>query len=196
MLRNDTIAAQDVGVCRNVADAALSRRFPEISDQQWRAFVAEMAEALELRERDRVFEVQCGTAELLLPLYEAGCVVGGNDPDSQLVDVARRNMPRGQWHVGGIETLAASAPWDVVIACSAVDASSTVGDATLLVERMAQNAAAAIAILDVPAGIAVDERWFLRLLMTLGATSVRLPALQIPGHDFADSRFNVIARLR
>ena len=38
----------------------MSARFPQLSDAQWRTFVADAAEALELREDERVFEVQCG----------------------------------------------------------------------------------------------------------------------------------------
>ena len=178
-----------------IGDARVSRRFPEISDEQWRTFVADIAEALELREGDRVFEVECGPGGFLLPLYEAGCVVGGSDSDPRLIDMARRDMPRGEWSVADVGTLDASTPWDVVIACSILDASWTLSDGVDMMEKMVRHAAAAVAILDVPSGLPFDERWFLRSLSALGAASVGLPALRIAECDSA-GRFNVIARLR
>jgi len=170
-------------------------RHPEISDAQWRTFVADIAEALELREGDRVFDVQCGTGALLGPLYEAGCVVGGCDPDTAAIDKARRDMPGGEWSVGDVTSLDASEEWDVVIACRVLDASWELADATELLEKMVRKAAVAVAILDVPPGLTFDDRWFLRSLSALGVASVRLPALQIAEYDSA-GRFNVIARLR
>jgi trans-aconitate methyltransferase len=174
----------------------MSTRFPFISDEQWRRFVADIAETLELREGDRVFEVHCGPGAFLLPLYEAACFVGGTDPDARLIDIAQHDMPGGQWSVGDVRSIDASATWDVVIACSALDASWTLSTVAALLEKMVQKAAASVAILDVPSGLPFDERWFLRSLSALGVATVRLPALSIEGYETSGSRFNVIARLR
>ena len=173
----------------------MSTRFPEITDDQWRTFVADIAEALELREGDRVFEVQCGTAAFLLPLYEAGCVVGGIDSDARLVAVAREHMPDGEWAVGDMHGLNGSDKWDVVVACGALDLLSTLHDAGTLLEVMTRKATSAVAVLDVPSGLPFDERWFLRSLSALGATSLRLPDPRIEGYAPGQPRFNVIARL-
>ena len=174
----------------------MSTRFPDITDHQWRTFVADMAEALELREGDRVFEVQCGSGAFLLPLYEAGCVVGGIDADARLVDQARQDMPDGEWTVGNAGALDTSDKWDVVIACSALDRSWALPDVAAVMEWMVRKAAAAVAVLDVRAGLPFDERWFLRTLAALGAASVRLPAVRIDGYAMPEVRFNVLARLR
>src|SRR5918993_2036466 len=157
----------------------MSRRFDRISDEQWRTFVADIAEALELREGDRVFEMRCGTGAFLLPLYEAGCAVGGNDCDPRLIEVAKYDMPAGDWFVGDVRD---TPRWDVVIACSALGPLTTLTDAGEMLEQMMHKATSAVAVLDVAEGLPFDERWFVRTLSALGAASVRLPALRIKGY--------------
>jgi len=173
----------------------VSPLFHQLSDEQWRTFVADIAEALELREGDRVFAVHCGSGAFLRPLHEAGCAVGGSDPDARLIEIARRDMPGGEWSVGDDEAPSGT-PWDVVVACSVLDASWSLTDAGALLEQMVRRAGAALAILDVPEGLAFDERWFLRSLSALGVATARLLALRIDGYETSGSRFNVIARLR
>lgn len=171
-------------------------RFANITDAQWRSFVADVAEALELLESDRVYEVHCGAGEFLAPLHDAGSVVGGIDPDAQLIARARQLMSAGHWTVGGVSSLDVADKWDVVVACGAFNESWTLDHAGLALERMVAKAGAAVAILAVPNGLAVDERWFVRTLATLGVASVRLADLRIDEHPPGESRFNLIARLR
>jgi len=181
----------------------VSRRFTNITDDQWRIFVADVGEALELREGETVFEVQCGSGAFLLPLYEAGCAVGGSDADPALIALARHDMPTGEWAVGDAPDVvrsqagqepAAQTKWDVVMARGVLEAATTLADATVLLGQMVANARRAVAILDVPSGLPFDERWFLRTLSALGATSMRLPDLRV--EEYASSpHFNVIARL-
>ena len=156
------------------------------SDDYWRSFVADVAERLEIREGDRIFEVGDDAGPFVEPLRDAGCIVG----------------------TGPAGSLDPSGEWDVVLACGAFASFPSLEYASDVVARMVAKADRAVAVLDVPD---VDEKgdgpgvpgrlyftrsWFLRTLGSLGARAVELTEQRIEGYADGRHRFNVIAKLR
>ena len=186
----------------------MNDRFEGVTDDNWRTFVADMAELLELREGERIFEVACGAGAFLSPLRDAGCVIGGLDASASSIDTARRLMPGGDWTVGEADSLDASGGWDVVVACGAFAAFPNLAYASDVLTRMLAKTDRAIAVLDVPdvdekeAGPEVPGRlyftrgWFLETLGALGANAIEVVEQRINGYPTGRHRFNVVARLK
>lgn len=164
----------------------MSGRFAGVSEENWRSFVADVAELLEIREGERIFEVGDDAGAFVEPLRDAGCVVG----------------------TGPASSLDPSGEWDVVLACGAFASFPSLEYASDVVARMMAKADRAVAVLDVPDedeksdGPGVPGRlyftrsWFLRTLGALGAQAVELTEARIEGYADGRHRFNVIARLR
>ncbi len=181
-----------------------------IPEAAWRRFVAGVAETLELAEGESIFDVGCGGGEFLLPLHEAGCRVGGIDPNEALVTTARRLMPEGQWAVGEGAALDPAVPYDVVVSCGAFQRFADHEYARGVLARMTAKAARAVAILDVveagaPAGedapeqardpLCFDPIWFLRMLDQMGASAVQISRQHMDDRLSGGSRFHVFVKM-
>ena len=138
------------------------------------AVAEQVAETLDIGPGTRVFEVDCGRGELLLPFYSNGYIVGGTDGDSAAIEQALKEMPEGLFHVAMASSLDPAVPWDVVICRSLVGAPDT-GYVRGLVARMLAKATHAIALLNVPEK---HHQLLLHALAEAGAT-----AIQIDGAD-------------
>jgi trans-aconitate methyltransferase len=108
-----------------------------------------VAETLDIGPGTRVFEVDCGRGEFLLPLHQNGYIVGGLDGDADAIKEAIAAMPDGLFMVGMASTLDPAVPWDVVVCRSLAGAPSN-DYMRGLVARMFAKATHAIALLDVP----------------------------------------------
>jgi ubiquinone/menaquinone biosynthesis C-methylase UbiE len=171
----------------------------------WRRIAAEMASELELAEGESVFEVGCGAGALLLPLYEAGCRVGGIDPSADRIAAARTLMPEGRWLVGDASALDPAEPYDVVMARGAFDRFPDQEYARGVLARMAAKATRAVAVLEVletgetprpPGGaLAFDRLWFLRMLDQVGASAVQIGHASGEAGAPDEPRFHVFARV-
>ena len=155
-----------------------------------------VAETLDVGPGTRVFEVDCGHGEFLVPLHQNGYIVGGIDGDSEAIARAMTAMPDGIFQVGVASALDPGVPWDVVIcrsfgapvhqsAAAATEADHMRG----LLARMFAKATHAIAVLDVP-----DERrtWMLHALAEIGANAIQMDA---PRFGDGTNVFNVFARV-
>ena len=158
-----------------------------MSEDSWLDFVEHVVETLDVGPGTRVFQVGCGSGELLLPLQDNGYHVGGLDQNTQLIEEAKRLMPEGRFLVGDASTLDPGEPWDVVLACGAFEHFPDLDYARGVLARMAAKATHAMAILDVPDS-RYERAWMLRALTEIG-----VKAIQIEEHG--DDRFNVFARL-
>jgi trans-aconitate methyltransferase len=119
----------------------------------------QVAETLDIGPGTRVFEVDCGRGEFLLPLHQNGYIVGGIDGDPEAIKEAIAAMPDGVFQVGMASALDPGVPWDVVVCRSLAGLSPVAlakGDAPDLdymrglVARMFAKATHAIALIDVP----------------------------------------------
>ena len=150
-----------------------------------------VAETLDIGPGTRVFEVDCGRGEFLLPLHQNGFIVGGIDGDPDAIEEAIAAMPDGLFQVGAASALDPAVPWDVVVCRSsrrrrAPDLDYMRG----VLARMFAKATHAIALLDVP-----DERrqWMLHALAEIGANAIQIEDAK---HDAnARNTFNVFARV-
>ena len=145
-----------------------------------------VAETLDIGPGTRVFEVDCGRGEFLLPFHQNGYIVGGSDRDPDAITDAIAAMPDGLFMVGMAEALDPAVPWDVVV-CRSLGALSAVALAKAepsndymrgLVARMFAKATHAIALLDVP-----DQHHspLLHALTEAGAQAIQIES----GHLFA-----------
>lgn len=133
-----------------------------------------VAETLDIGPGTRLFEVDCGDGDLLVPFYENGYVVGGSDGDPAMIERAAAAMPEGSFTVATAAALDPAVPWDVVI-CRSLSAVPDSGSLRGLVARMAAKATHAIALLDVPEP---QHGLLMRALAEAGAS-----AIQIEGRD-------------
>ena len=78
-------------------------------------FAEHVAETLDIGPGTRVFEVDCGGGEFLLPLHQNGYIVGGIDGDPEAIKAAIAAMPDGLFQVGSASSLDPAVPWHVVV---------------------------------------------------------------------------------
>ena len=164
-----------------------------------------VAETLDIGPGTRVFEVDCGRGEFLLPFHANGYIVGGIDADPDKIKDAMREMPDGLFQVGAASALDPAVAWHVVI-CRSFAAPVDLSAVALakadymrgLLARMFAKATHAIAVLDVP-----DERrpWMLHALAEIGANAIQIEdALSERRPELGEGRseskgFNVFARV-
>ena len=149
-----------------------------------------VAETLDIGPGTRVFEVDCGRGEFLLPLHQNGYIVGGIDGDAEAIKAAIASMPDGVFQVGGAASLDPGIPWHVVV-CRSFMGAPDLDYMRGLLARMFAKATHAIALLDVP-----DERrqWMLHALAEIGANAIQMENASRGVSNTAD-RFNVFARV-
>jgi len=138
------------------------------------AVAEQVAETLDIGPGTRVFEVDCGRGEFLIPFYSNGYIVGGTDADPAAIEEALKEMPEGLFNVAMASALDPAMPWEVVI-CRSLVGAPDVGYVRGLVARMLAKATHAIALLNVPEK---HHQLLLRALAEAGAT-----AIQIDGAD-------------
>lgn len=185
-----------------------------VGEDQWRTFIADVADLLEIGPDTSVFDVGCGAGAFLLPLHGIGCRVGGIDISPALVAGARAAMPDGDFAVGDAATLDPGEPWDVVVSVGAFGFFPDHAYARGVLARMAAKAGRAIAILDVPdeadreaaraaqpgapAGpepLWYSRGWFLRQLAEIGLAAVQIGDQRIEGYADGRFRFNVFGKV-
>ena len=151
-----------------------------------------VAETLDIGPGTRVFEVDCGRGEFLLPLHQNGYIVGGIDGDADAIAEAIAAMPDGLFQVGMATALDPAVPWHVVV-CRSLAGAPDLDYVRGLLARMFAKATHAIALLDVP-----DERrqWMLHALAEIGANAIQMESVKTAVQDNARDRFNVFARVR
>lgn len=137
-----------------------------------------VAETLDIGPGTRVFEVDCGAGEFLLPLYSNGYIVGGTDGDAASIAQARVAMPGGLFTVGMASALDPAMPWDVVV-CRSLGARRNVSDPAAadadhlrgLVARMFAKATHGVALLSVPE---THHQPLLHALAEVGAQAIQI----------------------
>ena len=153
------------------------------------ALAEHVAEVLDVGPGTRVFEVDCGRGDFLLPLHQNGFIVGGIDGDPDAIKDAIAAMPDGVFQVGSASALDPAVPWHVVV-CRSFAGAPDHDYMRGLLARMFAKATHAIAILDVP-----DERrhWMLHALTEIGANAIQM---EVATHQSAHAdTFNVFARV-
>jgi hypothetical protein len=128
-----------------------------------------VAETLDIGPGTRVFEVDCGRGEFLLPLHQNGYIVGGTDLDGEAIKDAIAAMPDGLFQLAAATALDPAVPWHVVI-CRSFSGATDLDYMRGVLARMFAKATHAIAVLDVP-----DERrkWMLHALTEIGAGAIQ-----------------------
>ena len=129
-----------------------------VTEQAWRAYVQTIADRLQLRPGDSVFDVGCGAGAFLWCLREAGHPVGGIDYSASQIIRARQVMPGvTDLDVGEAQALEAAPAYDVVTACGTFLYFPGLSYAANVIERMAAKAARGVALLDLPDLAQKDE---------------------------------------
>lgn len=193
-----------------------------VEEQAWRSYAAAIRERLALGPGDRVFEVGCGAGAFLYPFWEWGHRVGGIDYAANLIDVARRAMPEGDFvcqDASQMDTL----PGAELVLSNAVFYYLTDADhAERVLNRMIERSHKWVVILDVAdrahydlamrlrrgsigeAAYAeryrgldhlyLERAWFYDRLRAAGA-EVKIEDQAIAGYLHSGYRFNVFARI-
>ena len=160
-----------------------------------------VAETLDIGPGTRVFEVDCGDGEFLVPLHENNFIVGGMDGDPDAIARARAAMPDGTFQVGPASSLDPAVPWHVVVWRASGDLSAVAlaeaGYMRGILARMFAKATHAIALLDVPDA---QRQWMLHALTEIGANAIQFEALSERRPEHGEGRresngFNVFARV-
>ena len=140
----------------------------------WFALAEKVAETLDIGPGTRVFEVDCGSGDFLVPFYSNGYIVGGTDADPAAIVRALEAMPEGRFITAKASALDPAMPWDAVI-CRSLKGTTDLDHVRGLVARMFAKASHAIALLDVPD---THHQPLLHALAEVGAK-----AIQIDGDD-------------
>lgn len=146
-----------------------------------------VAETLDVGPGTRVFEVDCGVGEFLIPFHQNNYIVGGIDADAEAIATALEAMPDGNFQVGAASSLDPAVPWHVVI-CRSLSGAPDLDSARGLLARMFAKASHAIALLDVPEQ---RRQWMMHALAEIGATAIQFEPGTAPHAD----TFNVFARV-
>ena len=149
-----------------------------------------LAETLDVGPGTRVFEVDCGRGEFLLPLHQNGYIVGGTDLDPEAIKDAIAAMPDGLFQIAAATALDPAVPWHVVV-CRSFAGTPDLDYMRGVLARMFAKATHAIAIVDVP-----DDRrqWMLHALAEIGANAIQIEDATITDMHL-QSRFNAFARV-
>lgn len=134
-----------------------------------------VAETLDAGPGTRVFEVDCGDGEFLVPFYQNGYVVGGIDAEAGAIARARDKMPEGFFTVAAAAALDPAMPWDVVI-CRSFAGRPDVDDIRGVVARMFAKATHGLALLEVPEPA---HRALLHALAEVGAKAIQIEGLNL-----------------
>ena len=124
--------------------------FGGIEPSAWLSYTERIAANIQLRPPDTVFEVGCGAGAFLYPFYQRGHAVAGIDFAENLIQVARRAMPRGDFQTGEALDIDPGVPADFVVSHSVFFYFPDYGMASAVLERMIRKARAVVAVLDVP----------------------------------------------
>jgi hypothetical protein len=151
---------------------SLSRRSLNEGGDEFAEYVAE---TLDIGPGTRVFEVDCGGGDFLLPFYTNGYVVGGTDGDPAAIQRALEAMPAGLFTVGMASALDPATPWDVVV-CGSFSGAPDVDYMRGLVARMFAKATHAIALLNVPEK---SHRPLMHALAEVGAKAIQIEGLHV-----------------
>lgn len=149
-----------------------------------------VAEILDIGPGTRVFEVDCGRGEFLLPLHQNGFIVGGIDADPDAIKSALAAMADGVFQVGAASALDPAIPWHVVV-CRSFAGAPDLDYMRGVLARMFAKATHAVAVLGVP-----DERrqWMLHALAEIGANAIQIEDADDEQQD-ATHAFNAFARV-
>ena len=134
-----------------------------------------VAETLDIGPGTRVFEVDCGRGEFLLPLHQNGYIVGGIDGDPEAIKAAIAAMPDGLFQIGMASALDPGVPWDVVV-CRSLAGAPSKDYIRGLVARMFAKATHAIALIDVPEPY---HQPLLHAITEAGATAIQIEGANI-----------------
>jgi hypothetical protein len=143
-----------------------------------------VAETLDIGPGTRVFEVDCGDGEFLVPLHQNNFIVGGIDGDPAAIARALAAMPDGIFQIGLASSLDPGVPWHVVI-CRSFAGAPDLDYMRGVLARMFAKATHAIAVLEVPDA---RRQWMLHALTEIGATAIQF-------EDATAGAFNVFARV-
>jgi trans-aconitate methyltransferase len=149
-----------------------------------------VAEILDVGPGTRVFEVDCGRGDFLLPLHQNGYIVGGIDGDPDAIKDAIAAMPDGVFQIGSATALDPAVPWHVVV-CRSFAGAPDLDYMRGLLARMFAKATHAIALLNVPGE---RRRWMLHALAEIGANAIQIEDATHDQNAGADT-FNVFARV-
>ena len=136
-----------------------------------------VAESLDIGPGTRVFEVDCGNGDFLLPFYSNGYIVGGTDGDPTAIAHALEAMPEGQFSVAMASALDPAMPWDVVV-CRSLSGAPDLDYMRGLLARMFAKATHAIALLNVPEK---SPRALMHALAEVGAKAIQIEGKNLFG---------------
>lgn len=157
---------------------------PPSTNSDYFQLAEHVAETLDIGPGTRVFEVDCGDGEFLIPLHQNNYIVGGIDGDPAAIAKAIEAMPDGTFQIALASSLDPAVPWHAVI-CRSFAGAPDLDYMRGVLARMFAKATHAIALLEVP-----DERrqWLLHALTEIGAKAIQF-------EDATAGNFNVFARV-
>jgi SAM-dependent methyltransferase len=123
--------------------------FNGIQESAWMIYHDQISSRLQIQPHDSIFETGCGAGAFLYPWYLRQMNVGGIDYSGNLIEIARRIMPRADLQIHEAIHLNPEEPYDIVVANSVFFYFQGLDYAASVLTRMLQKARRAVAILDV-----------------------------------------------
>ncbi len=105
---------------------------------------------IDLDNNDTVYEIGSGSGAFLYPLYEKGHIVGGIDLSQNLVDLAKENLPFGEWEQGEAISITTETKYDHVVSfgCFLYFPSYEYAEETIL--KMLEKSNKTVSIYEIP----------------------------------------------
>jgi trans-aconitate methyltransferase len=132
-----------------------------INEEDWKEYVEYISKKLSL-ENNSLYEVGCGAGAFLYKFYQQGNKVGGLDYSSNLINIAQKYLPGGEFHLNEASGIDINEKYDFVISNSVFFYFTTYEYAKKVVINMLQKSIKGIAILEVNDYNKKDESMKLR----------------------------------
>ena len=112
---------------------------------------------IRLEEHDTIYEVGCGAGAFLYPAHEQQHKVGGLDLSNNLIEIAKINLPGGEFIQGDAMSLSIEEKWDHVVSFGLFFYFPDMEYVEALLHKMLEKANKTVCLYDLPDAAKMEE---------------------------------------
>lgn len=121
----------------------------KITVDNWKMFINFIEKELEIKKKDSIYEVGCGSGAFLYHFYRKGHNVGGMDYSDSLIEIAKKVI-KGELSVNEAIKLRDNKKYDFVVANSVFHYFTNLDYALAVIIKMLNKANKGVGIFDIP----------------------------------------------
>jgi trans-aconitate methyltransferase len=119
------------------------------SVEDWIDYTDELYDKLDIKNKDSIYDIGCGSGAFIYHLYLKNHQVGGVDYSTVLIDLANRMMPQSDFIINDASAITVSKKYDLVVSHSVFHYFRDLDYAKTVLEKMVDKASYKIAIFDI-----------------------------------------------